>query len=289
MFTINRVLFFLLILLMELHALEIQQKYYYSDNNITKNFLYGSDEFSDETLFSMPEGKERERMKCSYILAYLKDDNVSCEHSYVEFTKKSTIDTSQLKKRLLNYYKSYYPSIDIKYMTIHPKSYMKELPDYFTFKIRAKSYKRAKGTFYIIDESKHREFFDYYIDAEVNVLQASRKLRRSELISSNNATLKKIHFNSFRDRPITKDELNIYESVHNIAKNRIITQRDIKKVFLVKRHESVILQIKNGPLIVETSAIATQNGQLNDIITIEKADRSRLKARVVSKGRVEIR
>lgn len=288
MFSINRALFSLLLLFTYLHALEIEQDYYYTDNNITENFLFHSDRYSDKTLFSIPEGKERDRIKCSYILSFLKDDTIKCEHSYVEFTKKSTIDTSRLEKRLIDYYKSYYPSMHIESVEVHPKSFLKKLPEYFTFKIRAKSYKRAKGTFYIIDGSRHREFFDYHIVAEVDVLKASKKLRRSELISSSNTTLKKIPFYSFRDRPITIDELDIYESIHNIAKNRILTQRDIKMVFLVKRNESVILQIKNGPLVIETTAIATQNGKLNDIITVEKADKSRLKARIISKGRVEI-
>jgi flagella basal body P-ring formation protein FlgA len=46
--------------------------------------------------------------------------------------------------------------------------------------------------------------------------------------------------------------------------------------------------MQSGTVIVEFSAVASQDGSKNDIISIQKKDGRRIKARVIAPGRVEI-
>ena len=268
-----------------LYSLTLEKQYYFSDANITTSLF--SAELEPKLLFSI-EKKEKVRIKCKDIIKLLAYDGIKCRYSYVEFIKKSPIDTSRLEEELKKYYLSYYPNMQIISLKIHPQNYIKYLPSEYSFKIKAKNYKKSEGNFYIIDNEKRKIFFYYTIDAYVDIYQAKRELRRNELISAANTLRKRVHFRSFKDLPITAEELGHFESVHNINKNSIITQRDIRKSYLVKRHESVILEVRSGALVVETSATAMQNGKLHDIITVEKADKTRLKAKIVSKNRVQI-
>jgi len=281
-------LFLFFTLIMQLHALQIQKSYYFSDNNITTDTLFRGTTLENRLLFTINQEKKKIRIKCKDILAFFPTKDIRCKHSYVEFIKKSPINTRKLEKDLLDYYLSFYPNLKVDSISIHPQSYTSYLPSYYTLKIKNRNYKKSEGDFYIVDEDKKKIFFHYKLDASLSILKANKKVHRGEVINIHNTSLKNVKFTSFKDLPLTRDELNQYEAAHNISKNRIITQRDIKKSYLVKRHAPVILQIKNGSLIVETSATAMQNGKLNDIITIEKADKSRLKARIVSKNRVEI-
>ena len=57
---------------------------------------------------------------------------------------------------------------------------------------------------------------------------------------------------------------------------------------MVLRGSKVNVIIQNGSVIVEFIATATQEGKLYDIITIEKADGKRSRAKIIGENKVEL-
>ncbi|MDQ1297897.1 MAG: flagellar basal body P-ring formation protein FlgA, partial [Campylobacterota bacterium] len=64
--------------------------------------------------------------------------------------------------------------------------------------------------------------------------------------------------------------------------------RYLEPLPIVLKGAKVSVQVQNESVIVEFIATATQEGALYDIITIEKSDKKRAKAKVIGENRVEL-
>jgi flagella basal body P-ring formation protein FlgA len=69
---------------------------------------------------------------------------------------------------------------------------------------------------------------------------------------------------------------------------QLLTLRNIETIPLVLKNTPVTVELQNGAVIIEFEATATQEGLLYDIITIQKNDGKRAKAKVIGENRVEL-
>ena len=88
--------------------------------------------------------------------------------------------------------------------------------------------------------------------------------------------------------PINQTHLNTAQSIRKLTQDTIITTKDIEDLNLVKRGSNVSVTFFDKNINISFSAKALQNGKLNDIITVQKNDQKKLKAKVIEKNRVEI-
>ena len=84
-------------------------------------------------------------------------------------------------------------------------------------------------------------------------------------------------------------EYGTIQTKHHIKQNSIITMRDVEALNIVRKNSNVSVSLSSEGISITFSAKALQDGKLNDIITIQKQNKKRLKAKVVGKNRVEIR
>jgi len=272
-----------------LYALELPKQFLYENSCITSKALTPNIKKEFE-LFCIAKHKTKKRVKASdIVLAYKKHgfETITTTSRYINFLKKSPVDVSVFKKQVKTYFLNYYPTLKIKSIMITPRSYILALPNEYKLIIQDKSYRSFEGTFYLIGDN-NRFYFDYEIDATMFVVQASQIINKKDALNSGNTKLKNIHFVSFKSRPIDSSQLSNYEALHRIKKNKIITIRDIKKECLIRRHEDVIVLIKDNNIQIEFSAKAVQDGGLHDMILIEKPNGRRMKAKVIGHKRVEI-
>jgi flagella basal body P-ring formation protein FlgA len=282
----------LVILTFSLSAKDILQKNYYVDTDyihlstITKN---PKDNF---LLFKLDRNRYTKRVKSKELINLLQKhgyNSFSSKNRYVKFIKKSPINLSKIKNEIKKLYKNRYATIDIKNISVIPRGYIHALPKEYQVNFSSRSYLSNHGTLYIKTPQRKKIFFNYSIDADITIIIAKKNIQKTTQLSPINTTKKTILLDRFRAIPLQNTQNKKIEAKHRIKRDSIITTRDIKTLDIVKKDSNVNVTLSQGEISITFSAKALQDGKLNDINTIQKRNRKRLKARVVGKNRVEIR
>lgn len=273
-----------------LNAYELAENYTYKNA-----IVYSNDLFPELTqkfeILKIPADREQYRVEGQIIAKTFELNGIVIDISkirYVNFTKHSPVDFTSLKTQLSDILRERYPSIQIEEITITPRGYLSALNKETKGVFDDRFYQHASGTFYILNPQGLRHYLDYSVRATINVLHTTQKITRRERLSGFNTLLKPILFTSFKDKPLTAlpDQPSRYRS--NLKPGQLLTQRNIETIPFVLKNENVVVVVESDGVIVEFGATATQEGSLYDIITIQKSDGKRAKAKVIGENRVEL-
>lgn len=281
----------LIVLPFTLMSKEFLKKDYFTDTNNIKLSTITSNPKDDVILFKIKNNKHFMRIKSKKIIKLLKQhgyNSFSFHGSYVKFTKKSPINLTTIKNKIKDLYTKKYMNIKIKKIFVNPRSYIETLPKNYQIKMQSKSHLYNHGIFYIKTPQKKEIFFNYHIDAIIPIYIARKNIKKGVEISLINSIKKNIVLDKFRALPIQNITKGTIQTKHHIKKNTIITQRDIVALDMVKRDSNINVDLASKAISITFIAKALQDGKLNDIITIQKSDGKRLKAKVIGKNRVEV-
>jgi flagella basal body P-ring formation protein FlgA len=289
--TVSLRLFIALVLLTaSLMAIPVlQQNYGYSDHTVTANDLFPELE-TDFILFEIPSHKTRYRVASSEIVKAFAKHGIALNDAkirYVNFTKRSPVEIEPLYDELAEYYTLHYPSISIHDITIMPRVYTPQLPEGYNIVISDNSYKSAKGTFYAATETGKKYFFDYIVDGDVKVYVARNDLKRKTEINGVSVKTAAVPLHSLKSQPFIQQQQR-YRLKRNVKADEVIRSNYVEPAPLVLRDNKVSASIKTGNVIIHFHAIALQDGAFHDIISIQKPDGKRIKAKVVGDNKVEI-
>lgn len=270
--------------------------YELADNYTYKNAIVYSNDLVPELtqkfeILKIPADREQYRIDAQIIAKTFELHGITINVSktrYVNFVKYSSIDFAPLKSQLTMMLQERYPSIQIEDITITPRGYLSTLHKETRGIFDDHFYQRSSGTFYILDPQGLRHYLDYSVRATINVLHTTQKITRRERLSGFNTLLKPIPFTSFKDKPLTAlpDQISRFRS--NLKPGQLLTLRNIETIPFVLKNEKVVVEVRSDGVIVEFGATATQEGSLYDIITIQKSDGKRAKAKVIGENRVEL-
>jgi flagella basal body P-ring formation protein FlgA len=182
----------------------------------------------------------------------------------------------------------FYPEIQIQEIIITPRGYLATLGKNVHGEFDKRFYQNATGTFYVLDKEGLRHYLDYTVNATLGVLHTNQKVSRKENLSGFNTILKTIPFQSFKDKPLTALPEHPSRFRTSLKPMQLLTLRNIETIPLVLKNTPVTVELQNGAVIIEFEATATQEGLLYDIITIQKNDGKRAKAKVIGENRVEL-
>lgn len=287
---IKVLLFTLALFFSALHAFELKNEYYFNDHIITSDLLFPDISKKFEIL-RIPEDKNLFRIDSLVIAKTFELNGITIDTSkarFVNFVKKSPIDLSPLEHQLQSKLIEKYPDIRIDDILITPRGYLASLPKDTKGFFNDRFYLTSEGTFYIIDSSGLRRYLDYAVHATLFVLHTSQNVLRKEQLNGFNTVLKPVPFKSFKDAPLTQLPNDPFRYRSNLKANQLLTLRQIETMPLVLKGGKVIVEVKNETVIVEFGATAVQEGSLYDIITIQKNDGKRVKAKVIGENRVEL-
>jgi flagella basal body P-ring formation protein FlgA len=283
-----RLFFLLLLLSCFVFARELHKVYFVTSDDINLSVITG-DKKNDMLLYTMQRDRYLMRVRSKDLLAILHKNgyrDFTRHVSYVIFIKQPSIDMSLLEDKLKNAYKEFYGAITIKDIKIIPREKLKSIPQSFSFKIQHQSFLRSHGTFSIKTPQAKQYFFDYYIDAEVSVYKAKKKILKDEPLSGRNITKRVIQLDRFRAKPI-QNYIGM-QAKHRIKEGKIITQKDITKLSLVRRGEYVSVVLEQNGLEIGFSAKALQAGSINDIILIQNKRGKKMRVKVIGKNLVQV-
>jgi len=282
--------FWTLIIFSRLFAYELAENYTYKSPTLYSDDLFPKLSKKFEIL-KIPEDKTQYRINAQIIVKTFELNGIEINATkvrYVNFTQQSFVDLNPLKHQLEILLRGQYPSIRIDDITIIPRGYLASLSQKSRGVFDENVFNNSKGTFYIVDEHGVRRYLDYSVRATLNVLHTNQKITRLERLSGFNTQIKQIPFGSFQDTPLTTlpDQPSRFRS--NLRCGELLTLRNIQTIPLVLKNSKVIVEIHNDTVIVEFGATATQEGSLYDIITIQKNDGKRVRAKVIGENRVEL-
>jgi len=273
-----------------LFGYELQENYEFERDVIFSNDLF-PDLPSKFEILKIPADKSQYRIDANVIAKTFELNGIAVETDkvrYVNFTRHSPVDFTAIKDQLHRILLECYPSMQIDEISIHPRGYIasigKDTRGYFD----NRTCQNNNGLFYILDLQGLRHYLDYTVQGNLEVLHTIQKVLRKEPITGFNTILKSVPFQSFKDKPLTTlpDIPSRYRS--NLKASQLLTIRNIEPSPLVLKNEKVVVEVRNGAVIVEFIATATQEGSLYDIITVQKNDGKRAKAKVIGDNRVEL-
>lgn len=244
------------------------------------------------TLFKIQPNRHTKKVSAKELVKILTDQGYKgyrAESRYINFIKKSPIDTSKILQRVEEFYHEHYHNIDIKKITIEPRGYIKSLPENYNIKIPSRSYLSNRATLSIKTLQNRKLFFDYTIDAEIGTFISRVDIKKGTELSALNTKKKSIILNKFRALPLQELTNSALQAKRNIKRDKVLTTRDVVILHLVKKNSRVTVSLNNSNIAITFSAKALQSGKNGDIINVVNNDGKRLKARVIGRNRVEIR
>lgn len=242
-------------------------------------------------ILQIPEGKNTYRINAQIIAKAFELNGCSVgvtKVRYVNFTKQTTLNLLPLKKQLYDAFMINYPTMIIQKIDIFPRGFIESLPEHSTAVFDKDICDNNNGTFYVLDESDVRRYFDFTLEATLNVLHSNQKITRNAIVSPSNTTIKLVPFTQFRGIPLGTLPSQTHRFRRSIRENEPVVDRYLEPLPLVLKGAKVSVQIHNESVIVEFIATAMQEGAQYDIITIEKSDKKRAKAKVIGENRVEL-
>ncbi|WP_297440558.1 flagellar basal body P-ring formation chaperone FlgA [Sulfurimonas sp.] len=251
------------------------------------------DKKNDIKLYKIDEQRHSKRIKATQLIEKLKHlgyPNIQIRHTrFVQFNKKSHINTLKIHKSLQNYYKSKYKNILIRKVEIAPIHYLENMPKEYTVHFNKRAFLSNKGVLYIKTQKHKKIFFKYELNAVMPVYQARMGIKKDTPLSVVNTKKNSIMLDKFRAMPLQEIKSNLFQARHNIQADKVITKRDITGLNLVTRGSTVNVFLDSGNISISFSAKAVQNGKLGDTISVVQSNGKKMKAVVIGKNSAEVR
>lgn len=270
---------------------EIKSNYYIDSKSVKLKYIVPESN-SSIVLFNIREDKHTKRVSSKRLMKILNShgykSNINSPR-YVNFILKSPIDTSKIQSEVKKYYENNYPDIQINSLSVEPRSYTTSLPNEYIVNIRDRDYLQSDGIINIKTAENKKIFFNYNINAVVSVNISKNNIKRGVELSLKNTIKKRIPIDNFRDKPVSLLNNSKFEAKHYIPNNKIITQRDVEQLSLVKKDAKIVISLASDNMNISFTAKALQNGKVNDIIKVQKSNGKILKVRVIGKNTAEMR
>ena len=165
---------------------------------------------------------------------------------------------ASINEEIINFYKRYYPTIEIKSIKFNktpPKNYKKIDFKFVNYKLPSSS---------ILIDGK---YYYFRIDATIKVFIANKVIKVNEFIKPN-VSLKSIKFKTFYSKPLTKIEDKLVAS-KIISKNSIINESNTKIKPTILKNEKVTVIFKNNSIEIYTSGVALNDANENEKVLVK--------------------
>ncbi|MEA2073360.1 MAG: flagellar basal body P-ring formation chaperone FlgA [Campylobacterota bacterium] len=282
----------LLLSFFNLHAnIELKKNYFINTKTVKLSDITNINS-QNTIIFTIPKERHSKRVKSRELVSILKKlgyNDISTKHNYIQFTQRSPINTSLIALKIKEYYSEKYKDITILSIYVHPRSFMHSLPKKYQVVISKKSYLKAKKTLYIKTPDNKKIFFNYTIEARINVLIAKENIQKDEELSITNLKKNSIILDKFRAMPLQKINKATIQAKHRIKQGSVVTLRDTVNLTLVKRGSKVNVTVVESGISISFLAKANQNGRYGQSISITNSNGKKLKAVVTGRNTAEIR
>ena len=290
---IKTVLLFLLFPLL-LYSQNILQKEYYINNDfVMLSDIVKNTKANDKKILDIKSNRHTLRIyskELQKILSKAGYKNYAPLHrGYIQFTKRSPINKQEFNSAIKKYYRKQYPTIKISSIEVEPMIYTESLPPSYIIKFEKKQYLSNIGTLYIETPEHKKTFFHYLIRAKVSVYISKHEIKKGVQLNNGNCKKNSIMLEKFRAMPIQSLNADSYQSRHHIRVSKVLTQRDVIQLDLVKRGSMVNVFMNNSNMFISFTAKALQNGQLGSTIEVINSKNKKIKVVITGKNKAKMK
>ncbi len=245
-------------------------------------------------LLTLKAGRAKWSVPAFRVVAKLKDFGYSCKppnSSMIIFKLKRKRSFPKLETFLKRRYKEFYPTLTVDSVTIEPTGSSAQnfsLKPECEVRLSQKVFRKKRGTFTVKCNDK-RYYFRYSLKGTISVYKANHQIKKDKIIDSKSVRPDKIEFDSFYAPPVVGDIYGRYIARQNIASGKVVTSANAEPLPAVLKNSRVKCFYKEGTVVIEFDALALQNGNIGDTVTVKKSDGKVLKGDVVGKEKVEIK
>ncbi len=275
---------FSLFLPFTLLALELKDSYEVESRVINSSIFGLEKEFF---ITNIDEGRVLTRLSAKEIKDIFKNhgySDIKPSSPYITFSLKSELDTTPIKDELKNYFLQKYKHIVIKDIKITPRGYMKNLPDEYTFGTDKNTYLLKNSTVHIVTPQSKKYFFDYEIEALLDVYVSNSNIKKGTSISSTTFSKKTIVLDRLRDMPIFNIDIEPLETNKPFKKGEILTIRDATRAKLIKKGSIINVSYKSDDMSITFNAKALQDGRVNDTIRVQNQNKKTISVVVIGEN-----
>lgn len=265
---------------------------YYVDSRIINLSTILPTTKNDSEILIIEKNRHSKRIKAKELVKILENHGLKeykFKGNYVNFILKSPIDMTKIKENIIQYYYEQYDEIDIKNVSVQPRSYIDKLPQDYIVNFRKKDFLSKNATINIKTKKNQKIFFNYTITAFLPIYISKGRIKKNVELSAMNSTRKEIVLDKFRAKPIQNIYDNSLQTKRHINKGKILTIRDIETLNIVRRNAHIGVDLYDNNMIITFSAKALQDGKIGDIIKVQKRDGKKLKVMIIGKNRAEIK
>ncbi len=172
---------------------------------------------------------------------------------------------------------------------LDPNGTITELPKKYTLMFKPHAHRYNHSSLQLTsNESNERYFLSYTILATIKVFKASHNINRGKILTYIDLKHTNEPFTRFTGMPLQRIGKSAVRLKKRLQKGKIIYEHDIEALPYVLKNKPVYVRLTNGNVHLEFQAKSLQDGKIGDMISIQKKDKTRLKAKVVGKNLVEI-
>jgi len=282
---------FLLFLTLSIFSATLESHYTLPTSELNASLIYP--EIKDDfTIYTFTENRNRKSFSSKDLIKLFDAHDLTLRdesRGIVHFERASDISLKPIKKEIKAYYLSYYPKMQIKTVVLRTNAPITQLPEHYTLTFKTNAYKYSHSSLQLnADKLDTRLFIRYTIDATLKVFKASHNLNRGKILSYVDLKYKNEPFKRFTDLPLRTLGKTSLRLKKRLPKGKIVYQRDVETLPSVIKNKAVYVRFSNGNVHVEFQATSLQDGRIGDIISIQKKDKTRLKAKVIGRNQVEI-
>jgi flagella basal body P-ring formation protein FlgA len=269
---------------------ELQNEYFIDGQKVMLSNIVKSPK-TDEILFNINPARHSKRVQASELIKRLDSygyRGYHAQHTIIQFSQKSHINTKLFKESIQSYYKERYPGIVVEEITIKPLKYLTKLPKEYTLFFKKRAYLTNQSLFFLKTLDNKKIFFNYTLLAKTPIYFAKKNIAKGEEISHVNTEKKSIILHKFRAMPLVTLQKGRYEAKHQIKRGSLLTQRDMTQLYLVKRGTEITVTLHNEGISIIFYAEALKSGHINDTIPVRYKNK-KIPVRITGKNRAEVK
>jgi flagella basal body P-ring formation protein FlgA len=224
-------------------------------------------------------------------------DVIDSSSGIIKFRKFCSLagKEEEIAGEILRLFEEKYPCIEADFPSVKASSALPH--DFKTYEIKeiilsSNDYRNARGSFQVIfttPTSRDKKlYFRFKLDAKINVFKAKHNLHNDKILSTNDYEMVQVTLDKLPSEAITCSVPDKLMTKNYLRADSILTMQRFEYKKDVLRGANVRAFVRDGMLVIGTSAHVLQDGNIGDVVKIKTEEGKLLNAKLISSNKAII-
>lgn len=199
---------------------------------------------------------------------------------------------NEIKTALIKEYTLRFPSLIVKNVELRANGLPDDFDKFEFIRLDSAKFNRSSGYVRALFKSpqnmQRSVFFRYFIEANLQVLRASKPINKGDKLNALGFSLVYMSFDKVPSGALMLDDNLDLIAKTSIKKNAILRQNMFKQDELVKRGDVLRGLLKDGEVQIFIELVAIENGNKGEKIRLKNKEGKVMQGVIISKTQVEL-